>query len=308
MPITAEVQEILKLRAAAPAMHTLSVEEARISSAAARIQPDPPEPVARIEDFTIPGPAGDIPVRLYSPDPDTQLPVLVYYHGGGWVIGDLDSHDPLCRTLANRANVVVLSVHYRLAPEHKYPAAADDSYAAAQWVSEHGAEIGADGSRIVVCGDSAGGNLSAVVSLMARDRGGPGLRGQVLIYPVTNLDFGTDSYRDNGDGSKGLSEDGMRWFWQHYVRTQSEGFEPYASPLRADTIADLPPALVITAEYDALRDEGELYADRLERGGVTTQLTRYDGVIHGFVGMFAAVPEGNTAVNQIAEFLKETLA
>ena len=308
MPITAEVQEILKLRAAAPAMHTLSVEEARISSAAARIQPDPPEPVARIEDFTIPGPAGDIPVRLYSPDPDTQLPALVYYHGGGWVIGDLDSHDPLCRTLANRSNVVVLSVHYRLAPEHKYPAAADDSYAAAQWVSEHGAEIGADGSRIVVCGDSAGGNLSAVVSLMARDRGGPELRGQVLIYPVTNLDFGTDSYRDNGDGSKGLSEDGMRWFWQHYVRTQSEGFEPYASPLRADTIADLPPALVITAEYDALRDEGELYAERLERGGIPTQLTRYDGVIHGFVSMFAAVPEGDTAVNQIAGFLKETLA
>ena len=308
MPITAEVQEILKLRAAAPAMHTLSVEEARIASAAGRIQPDPPEPVARIEDFAIPGPAGDIPVRLYSPDPDTQLPAVVYYHGGGWVVGDLDSHDPLCRALANRANVVVLSVHYRLAPEHKYPAAADDSYAAAQWVSEHGAEIGADGSRIVVCGDSAGGNLSAVVSLMARDRGGPGLRGQVLIYPVTNLDFGTDSYRDNGDGSKGLSEDGMRWFWQHYVRTQSEGFEPYASPLRADTIADLPPALVITAEHDPLRDEGELYADRLERGGVTTQLTRYDGVIHGFVGMFAAVPEGNTAVNQIAEFLKETLA
>ena len=233
---------------------------------------------------------------------------MVYYHGGGWVIGDLDSHDPLCRTLANRANVVVLSVHYRLAPEHKYPAAADDSYAAAQWVSEHGAEIGADGSRIAVCGDSAGGNLSAVVSLMARDRGGPGLRGQVLIYPVTNLDFGTDSYRDNGDGSKGLSEDGMRWFWQHYVRTQSEGFEPYASPLRADTIADLPPALVITAEYDALRDEGEVYADRLERGGIPTQLTRYDGVIHGFVSMFAAVPEGDTAVNQIAEFLKETLA
>ena len=308
MPITAEVQEILKLRAAAPAMHTLSVEEARISSAAARIQPDPAEPVARIEDLTIPGPAGDIPVRLYSPDPDTQLPALVYYHGGGWVIGDLDSHDPLCRTLANRANVVVLSVHYRLAPEHKYPAAADDSYAAAQWVSEHGAEIGADGSRIVVCGDSAGGNLSAVVSLMARDRGGPELRGQVLIYPVTNLDFGTDSYRDNGDGSKGLSEDGMRWFWQHYVRTQSEGFEPYASPLRADTIADLPPALVITAEYDALRDEGELYAERLERGGIPTQLTRYDGVIHGFVSMFAAVPEGDTAVNQIAGFLKRMLA
>ena len=308
MPITAEVQEILKLRAAAPAMHTLSVEEARISSAAGRIQPDPPEPVARVEDFTIPGPAGDIPVRLYSPDPDAQLPAMVYYHGGGWVVGDLDSHDPLCRALANRANVVVLSVHYRLAPEHKYPAAADDSYAAAQWVSEHGAEVGADGSRIVVCGDSAGGNLSAVVSLMARDRGGPELRGQVLIYPVTNLDFGTDSYRDNGDGSKGLSEDGMRWFWQHYVRTQSEGFEPYASPLRADTVADLPPALVITAEHDALRDEGELYADRLERGGVTTQLTRYDGVIHGFVGMFAAVPEGNTAVNQIAEFLKGMLA
>ena len=192
MPLTSETQAILKLREGAPAMHTLSVEDARAASAAGRIQPETPEAVTRVEDLTIPGPAAEIPVRLYSPDPDAQLPTVVYFHGGGWVVGDLDSHDPLCRALANRANVVVLSVHYRLAPEHKYPAAADDSYAAAQWVSEHGAEIGADGSRIVVCGDSAGGNLSAVVSLMARDRGGPDLRGQVLIYPVTNLDFGTE--------------------------------------------------------------------------------------------------------------------
>ena len=307
MPLTPEAQQFLKLRAAAPPLHSLPVEEARAASLAARVQPDSPEAVALVEDRTIPGPEGEIPVRVYSPQPGQALPALVYYHGGGWVFGDLDSHDPLCRALANRANVVVISVHYRLAPEHKYPAAADDAYAAAAWVSECGAEIGADGARIAVCGDSAGGNLSAVVALMARDRGAPTLRGQVLIYPVTNFDFGTDSYRDNGDGSKGLSLDGMKWFWDCYVRYPAEAAEPYASPLRADTIAGLPAALVITAEFDALRDEGESYAERLERSGIPTEHTRYDGVVHGFVGQFAAFPEGNQAVDQIAAFLKRTL-
>ena len=308
MPLTAEAQAALKLRAGAPPLHTLSVAEARAASAAARVKPQNPESLARIEDRTIPGPAGDIPVRLYSPNPDAQLPTLVYFHGGGWVLGDLDSHDPLCRALANRAQAAVVSVDYRLAPEHKYPAAAGDAYAAALWLAEHGTDWGADSTRIAVAGDSAGGNLAAVVALMARDRGAPPLRAQALIYPVTNCDFGVESYRLNGDGSVGLSEDAMRWFWRCYTRSPAEAAEPYASPLRADTLLGLPPALVITAEYDPLRDEGEAYAARLERSGVPAELVRYDGVIHGFVGQLAAFPEGDAAADRIAQFLRRVMA
>ena len=305
MPLTAEAQAALKLRANAPPLHTLSVAEARAASATARVKPQNPESVARIEDFGIPGLAGDIPVRLYSPNPDAQLPTLVYFHGGGWVLGDLDSHDPLCRALANRAEAAVVSVGYRLAPEHRYPAAAEDAYAAALWLAEHGADWGTDPVRIAVAGDSAGGNLAAVVALMARDRGAPPLRAQALIYPVTNCDFGVESYRLNGDGSVGLSEDAMRWFWRCYTRSPAEAAEPYASPLRADTLLGLPPALVITAEYDPLRDEGEAYAARLERSGVPAELVRYDGVIHGFVGQLAAFPEGDAAADRIAQFLRK---
>ena len=308
MPLTTEARAALAAREGAPPLHTLSVAEARAASAASRVKPETPEPVARVEDLSIPGSAGDIPVRLYSPGPHEQLPTVVYFHGGGWVLGDLDSHDPLCRTLANRAGAAVVSIDYRLAPEHKYPAAAEDAYAAALWLSEHGSEWGADPTRIAVCGDSAGGNLAAAAALMARDRGGPEIRAQALIYPVTNCDFEVESYRANGDGSMGLSEDGMRWFWRCYAHSPAEAAEPYASPLRADTLIGLPPALVITAEYDALRDEGEAYAARLERSGVPTELVRYDGVIHGFVGQLAAFPEGRQAVDRIAAFLRETFA
>ena len=308
MPLTTEARAALAAREGAPPLHTLSVAEARAASAASRVKPETPEPVARVEDLSIPGPAGDIPVRLYSPGPDGQLPVVVYFHGGGWVLGDLDSHDPLCHALANRAGTAVISVDYRLAPEHKYPAAAEDAYAAALWLSEHGTEWGADPTRVAVCGDSAGGNLAAVAALMARDRGGPELRAQALIYPVTNCDFEVESYRANGDGSMGLSEDGMRWFWRCYTRSPAEAAEPYASPLRADTLIGLPPALVITADYDPLRDEGEAYAARLERSGVPTEIVRYDGVIHGFVGQLAAFPEGRQAVDRIAAFLREAFA
>lgn len=308
MPLTTEARAALAAREGAPPLHTLSVAEARAASAASRVKPETPEPVARVEDLSIPGPAGEIPVRLYSPDPREQLPTVVYFHGGGWVLGDLDSHDPLCRALANRAGAAVVSVDYRLAPEHKYPAAAEDAYAVALWLNQHATEWGADPTRIAVCGDSAGGNLAAVAALMARDRGGPELRAQALIYPVTNCDFEVESYRANGDGSMELSEDGMRWFWRCYTRSPAEAAEPYASPLRADTLIGLPPALVITADYDPLRDEGEAYAARLERSGVPTELVRYDGVIHGFVGQLAAFPEGRQAVDRIAAFLREAFA
>ena len=306
MPLTAETIAVLKMREGLTPSHTLTPEEARRQSDAMRVRGEL-EPVARVEDRTIPGPAGEIPVRVYSAQPDAALPALVYFHGGGWVVGDLDSHDNVCRALANRSGCSVVSVHYRRAPEAEYPAAADDCYAAAVWVAEHAAEVGGDG-RIAVGGDSAGGNLAAVVSQMARERGGPQIAAQILIYPVTDFSFETDSYQLNGDGSYGLSEAGMRWYWGLYAPDEARAVEPYASPLRTGDLSNLPPALVQTAEYDALRDEGEAYGAALEAAGNTVCTTRYDGVIHGFVSMFAAVPEGSAALDEIAECLRAAFA
>jgi acetyl esterase len=270
--------------------------------------PLPGEPVARVENRTIPGPGGALPVRVYTPEAvRPPAPAVVYFHGGGWVIGSPDTHDNLCRALANRARAVVVSVDYRLAPEHRFPAAAEDCYAAAGWVADHAAEIGADGARIAVAGDSAGGNLAAVVALMARNLGGPALRQQTLIYPVTNADFETPSYRDNAEGYM-LTRDAMRWFWDHYVPDRARRSDPYASPLRAEKFGELPPALVVTAEYDPLRDEGEAYAARLAEAGVPSQLSRYDGQIHGFVSMFELLDAGKRAVEQIGSSLRTALA
>ncbi|HTY19110.1 MAG TPA: alpha/beta hydrolase [Myxococcota bacterium] len=270
--------------------------------------PLPGEPVARIENRTIPGPGGALPVRVYTPEAARPpAPAVVYFHGGGWVIGSPDTHDNLCRALANRARAVVVSVDYRLAPEHHFPAAAEDCYAAAGWVADHAAEIGADGARLAVAGDSAGGNLAAVVALMARNLGGPALRQQTLIYPVTNADFETPSYRDNAEGYM-LTRDAMRWFWDHYVPDRARRSDPYASPLCAEKFGELPPALVVTAEYDPLRDEGEAYAARLAEAGVPSQLSRYDGQIHGFVSMFELLDAGQRAVEQIGSALRTALA
>jgi acetyl esterase len=263
----------------------------------------PPPEVAHVEDRTIPGPAGDIPVRLYRGSNDSTLPLLVYFHGGGWVIGDLDSHDAACRAYASGANCAVLSIDYRLAPEHRYPAAAEDCYAALVWAAAHGEALGADTTRIALSGDSAGGNMTIAVSLMARDRGGPRVLLQVPIYPVADHDFTTSSYQQCAEGY-GMGAADMRWFWDHYVPDVSRRNEAYASPLRAESLKGLPPALVITAEYDVLRDEGEAYARRLQQAGVPTTLRRYKGMIHGFVGQFAVMDQGRVAVNQIVSALK----
>ncbi|MGI9332285.1 MAG: alpha/beta hydrolase, partial [Gammaproteobacteria bacterium] len=265
-------------------------------------QPTPE--VARVENRRIPGPAGDLPVRIYWPDATQALPVLVYFHGGGWVIGDLDSHDAIARALANAAGHCVVSVHYRLAPEARYPAAVDDAYAATAWVSEHAAELGVDARRLSVAGDSAGGNLATVVCLLARDRSTFDIRSQTLTYPVTDYNFDTDSYRVNGTGECGLGEAEMRWFWDHYLATPERGLEIQASPLRCEDLSGLPPALVITAQYDPLRDEAEAYAGRLRDAGVLTTLTRYPGVVHGFLGQAAWVPEGRQAIAQIGDALR----
>lgn len=292
--------------AGAPPMNSLSPEEARSSADYSELA-GIPEEVAKVENRLINGPDGEIPVRIYTPEGDGPFPSLVFYHGGGWVIGTLDTVDVPCRLLANRADCVVVSVDYRLAPEHKFPAAADDAYAAAKWVVENGPAIQVDSDRVAVGGDSAGGNLAAVVSLMARDRKEIELAYQMLIYPVTNHSYQTNSYRDNAEGYL-LTKDSMIWFWDHYLRNQEDGHHPYASPLQAEDLSDLPQTLVITAEYDPLRDEGESYAQRLKEAGVQVEETRYLGMIHGFFWMPGALKQGMNAVNQAADALKRAFA
>jgi acetyl esterase len=223
------------------------------------------------------------------------------------VIGSVDTHDYTCRLIANGAKCSVLSVDYRLAPEHKFPAAADDCYAATKWASEHAGELGIDPARIAVAGDSAGGNLAAVVALMARDRGGPSLVQQTLIYPVIHYNFDTASYRDNAEGYM-LTTRMMRWFWGHYLASEKDGTNADASPLLAESVAGLPPALIITAEYDPLRDEGEAYADRLRAAGVDVICTRYDGEIHGFFGMPLLLDDAKVALAQVCGALRGAFA
>ena len=312
MPFTAATEVLLKARTEAgmAELHTLSAPEARVQMQRMReaMGPVEPEAVARVEDRSIPGPAGEIPLRIYWPEGDGPHPLLVFFHGGGWVIGDLDSHDGSCHSLTNAARCCVVSVGYRLAPEHRYPAPAEDCFAATRWVVEHADELGADASRVAVGGDSAGGNLAAVVALMARDRGGPTLHSQILAYPVTDYGFDTASYGANGDGSYGLSDSAMRWYWDLYLSAPEDGAQPYASPLRAEDLSGLPRALVITAEYDPLRDEGEPYAQRLTAAGTTTTYTCYEGVVHGFLGQADAVTEGRQAIEQIASELASAFA
>jgi acetyl esterase len=305
MALSPQCRSILDQVTAAglPSPHTVTPQEARAAAAARRaLFPPPLEPVAHIEDRALPGPAGDLPVRVYRPSDAPDLPVLVYFHGGGWVIGNLDSHDPQCRAVANRAGCAVVSVDYRLAPEARFPAAAADAYAATSWVADHGSELGVDGSRIAVGGDSAGGNLAAVVTLMARDRGGPRLAYQVLVYPVTSSACDTHSYTEFADGYL-LGKADMLWYWQHYLGDQDRA-QPYASPLQAADLHGLPPALIITAGFDPLRDEGEAYAERLRRAGVPVTVTRYDGMIHGFLGYLGVIDESRQAVEQIAHDLR----
>ena len=266
--------------------------------------------VESVEDRSIPAAAGDIAVRIYRPSGSTReesLPVLVYFHGGGFVLCDLDSHDGTCRSLANGAGCMVVSVDYRLAPESPFPAAPEDCYAATQWAARNAASIGGDAARIAIGGDSAGGNLTAAVTLMARERGGPALAHQLLIYPVTDNAFDTTSYRDNAEGYF-LTRDMMKWFWAHYLENEKDGRNPLASPLREPDLSLLPPATVITAEYDPLRDEGEAYAARLQSSGVATELTRYDGMFHGFFAMPEAIDRARDAVDQATAALRRSFS
>ena len=272
------------LDAGFPPVHTMTGAQARATIRSRFVPAADPEPVGAVSDTSIPGPGGDIAVRIYRPVTDAAaLPVVVYAHGGGFVFCDLDSHDGLCRNLANRIGAVMVSVDYRLAPEHPWPAAADDLYAAVRWINDNADALGIDAGRIVVGGDSAGGNLAAVTALMARDRGGPGLAGQLLLYPVIAADFGTESYRAFGRGYYN-PKPALQWYWDQYVPTVAERSHPYASPLGAD-LHGLPPAVVVIAGHDPLRDEGVAYADALETAGVSVTRLSYQGGVHGFLTM-----------------------
>jgi acetyl esterase len=306
MPLTPESQALLDQLASSgvPPLHTLSVDAARQLMVDLFVTKGEREAVGKVEDRPVPGPAGPIPVRLYTPSGSGPFPVLVFFHGGGWVIGDRETHDATCRALTNAAGCIVASVDYRLAPEHRFPAAVEDAYAATRWVADHARELGGDPTRLAVGGDSAGGNLAATVSLAARDRGGPPLVFQLLVYPVTDHAYDTPSYKENADGYF-LTRDAMVWFWNHYLAREEDGRNPLASPLRASDLRRLPPAFVMTAEYDPLRDEGEIYATRLREAGVPVALTRYEGTIHGFFIMGNALSVARQGLQDAAAALRD---
>jgi acetyl esterase len=309
MPLNPQAKAFLDQAAAsgAPPLNALPVAEAR-KVLVALFAPPQKEPVQKIEDRKIHGPAGyQIPIRIYTPAGNGPLPILVYFHGGGWVLGDIESHDGTSRELANKAGCIVVSVDYRLAPEHKFPAAPEDCYAATKWVTLNAASFGGDPARIAVGGDSAGGNLAAAVAQMAADRGAPSFVHQLLIYPVTNYSFDTPSYRENGEGYL-LTRDSMQWFWKHYLASDEDGKNAYASPMQAREVRRVAPAFVITAEFDPLRDEGEAYAARLKEARVPVELKRYNGAIHGFFNLGHIMDQGKEVMADAVARLKAAFA
>ncbi len=309
MPLDPQVALLIQAEANTPEMHTLSVADARqlIQTSVAALAGEK-ELTKSVEDRRIPGPCGTIPVRIYTPEGEEPLPVLVYFHGGGWVLCNLDTHDSICRSLANLAGCIVVSVDYRLAPEHKYPAAVEDCYAATCWVAENATAIGGDPKRIAVGGDSAGGNLAAVVTLIARDKNSPSILFQLLIYPVTDYYLpGTASYSENQEGYL-LTRRDMIWYFDHYLSYKDEAQDPYVSPLKAPDLSNLPPAMVLTAEFDLLRDEGEFYAQRLQEADVPVMLKRYNGLIHGLFGKDDDIDQAIQAQIDAANALREAFS
>jgi acetyl esterase len=306
MPLDPQAKALLDMMKStgAPPFSALSPAAARKQMNDMRaLRGGEPAAVANVEDRKIPGPAGSIPVRIYTPAGKGPFPVLVFYHGGGWVIGDLESHDGLCRSLTNAAGCVTVAVDYRLAPEAKFPAAVDDCYAATRWVSENAAKLNADPNRLAVGGDSAGGNLSAVISIMARDNKTPKIAFQLLIYPGTDMTCSAPSHKTNTGYV--LTPDDMVWFIGHYLRSDADRRNPLASPSFTASFKGLPPALIITAELDPLRDEAEDYGQKLREAGVPVQVSRYEGMVHGFVSMADLLDKGKQGVAEAAAALKK---
>ncbi|MFC4440263.1 MULTISPECIES: alpha/beta hydrolase [Natrialbaceae] len=293
--------------AGVPPWHSLSVESARRLEDEVFSAGSGPE-MRSVRDLRIDGPGGDLPIRVCRPDAE-DLPTLLFYHGGGWTLGTLDSADDICRELAARAECLVLSVDYRLAPEHPFPAAVDDAYAALEWAADYADSLGGDPSRLGVAGTSAGGNLAAATALRARDSGadGPDLDGQFLLYPMTDRSFDRDSYREHGDGPL-LTENGVRWFWDQYLRSPVDEHNPFATVLRAPELSGVAPATVATAGHDVLRDEGAAYAEKLSDHGVPTEYDHYPTLTHGFFSLTDDVERADEAMDALAENVRSRLA
>jgi acetyl esterase len=308
MPLDPQVRAMRERRAAAHAtpLYAMSVEQARAEDLRSiREAGGEPEPVAEVVDDTIPGPGGTLPVRIsrHQRSNGSPAPVLVYFFGGGWTLGTIDTSDGICRALTNAVGCTTVSVGYRLAPEHRFPAAVDDCYAATAWVAEHAEALGVDPDRIAVGGDSAGGNLAAAVTLLAKRHGGPAIAHQVLVYPNTDYLSDTPSVRENTDPLL-FNSTSVDWYWRHYLASPKDGADPLASPLRAPDLTGLPSATVITAEYDPLRDQAEQYAARLRAAGVPVESTRYPGMVHGFFAMSGVLDAAATALAQVAARLR----
>ncbi|GAA2099880.1 alpha/beta hydrolase [Kitasatospora saccharophila] len=313
MPLHPQAEALRRQRVAAgtPPLYTRTLAEARAADLAdIRAAAGNPEPVGAVEEFTVDGPGGPLPLRVYRPadgaGAEAELPVLLYLFGGGWTLGSLDTGDAICRRLTNAVGCVTVAAGYRLAPEHPFPAAVHDVLAAAEWAAAHAAELGADPGRLAVAGDSAGGNLAAALTLLARERGGPAIRHQLLVYPNTDHAADTASVREHDDPAL-FNRRSVAWYWGHYLADPADGADPLASPLRAPSLAGLPPATVITAEYDPLRDEGEQYAEALRAAGVPVELRRYDGMPHGFFAMSGVLDDGRAAQQYAADRLREAL-
>ncbi|MCB1853610.1 MAG: alpha/beta hydrolase [Halieaceae bacterium] len=306
MPIDPQIQAIVDMTPESPPLDTLDVATLRASVREASVAVPPLEvPLGKIYDRTIPGPAGTLKTRVYQPEGSGPFPLLVYFHGGGWVVGDLDTQDSICRGLCHDACCVVMSVDYRLAPEHRFPAAADDAYGALLWAAEHAGEIAGDSSRIAIGGDSAGALLCGGLSLRVRDQGGPNLCGQVLFYGsmVYEIDAPTASLEEFKDGPW-LRKDDIVWFWRQYLPDVSvDQRNPLACPMYANSHADLPPAFVGTAECDPIRDSAEAYGNKLKQAGVAVEMHRYPGMPHGFVSMVSVVPAARQAVSDAGTWL-----
>jgi acetyl esterase len=309
MPLDPQAKALMDQIAAlnGPKLSSLTPAEARrVTAGTFKLPPDQVEKVHKIEDRKIPGPGGEIPIRVYTPGGSGPFSVLVFFHGGGWVICDLDTHDAPCRALTNKVGCVTVSIDYRLAPEHKFPAGVEDCFAATKWVAEHARELNVDANRLAIGGDSAGGNLTAVVAQLARDAGGPKIIFQLLIYPATEAELDTLSHKTFTDYF--LTKEDIVWFWGHYLRSPADRKDPRVAPALTKSLKGLPPAFIITAEFDPLRDEGEAYGMNLREAGVDATVKRYDGMIHGFYSMFAMLDKGRQAIDDSAAALKKAFA
>lgn len=306
MPIDPALAPLLDMMNALPHMNA-PFDPAALRLADEQPMPVPKADVAEVRDVTLETSAGAAKARLYHPAPGTTPPLLVFIHGGGWVFGTLDTHDPLCRALAAAAEIAVLSLEYPRAPEHRYPAALDTVRAAVVTVVEQADALGIDAGRIAVGGDSAGGNLSAALCLATRDEGGPAIAHQLLLYPVVDNDFTRASYVENATGYM-LSSEMMQWFWAQYLGDAGRAAGPLATPIRADSLAGLPSATIVTAEFDPLRDEGIAYAERLKAAGVAVTHDHFPGVIHGFASMLGMLPQADVAVGTAARGLRAAFA